>query len=306
MKWQKLDAPAGLRLLVYLAKQAILGIRGKGGELTETGLVPPGVDPARPSLARLYDYFLGGTANFAVDRAAAEKLKAAAPEVVDGMWANRGFHGRAAVWMAGQGIGQFIDIGSGLPTQNNTHQAVHKVAPGAHVVYVDNDPMVAAHGDALLAADGTTTVITADIRDPDALLAHPALNKLIDFAEPVGVLMTAVMHFVPDESDPWGMVGRYMAAVAPGSYLALSHGTYENLPPQKVQAGVDLLAQATENAYPRPRAQVERFFAGLELVEPYPGAGPAVTYVGLWGAEDPDAADSDGSRGFYCGVARRP
>jgi hypothetical protein len=302
----KLDGPAGLRFLVYPAKQAILGIRGKGGEMTETGLVPPGVDTARPSLARLYDYFLGGTANFAVDRAAAEKLKAAAPEVVDGMWANRGFHGRAAVWMARQGIGQFIDIGSGLPTQNNTHQAVHKVAPAGRVVYVDNDPMVAAHGDALLAADGTTTVITADIRDPDALLAHPALNKLIDFAEPVGVLMTAVMHFVPDASDPWGMVGRYMAAVAPGSYLALSHGTYDNLPPQKVQAGVDLLAQATENAYPRPRAQVERFFAGLELVEPYPGAGPAVTYVGLWGAEDPDAADTDGSRGFYCGVARRP
>jgi hypothetical protein len=274
--------------------------------MTETGLVPPGVDPARPSLARLYDYFLGGTANFPVDRAAAEKLKAAAPveaairpHPVDNL-------GRGAVWMAGQGIGQFIDIGSGLPTQNNTHQAVHKVAPGAPVVYVDNDPMVAAHADALLAADGTTTVITADIRDPDALLAHPALNKLIDFAQPVGVLMTAVMHFVPDESDPWSMVSRYMAAVASGSYLALSHGTYDHLPPQKVQAGVDLLAQAVENAYPRPRAQVERFFAGLELVEPYPGAGPGVTYVGLWGAEDPAAADSDGSRGFYCGVARRP
>jgi hypothetical protein len=273
--------------------------------MTETGLVPPGVDPGRPSLARLYDYFLGGTANFAVDRAAAERLKAAAPEVIDGMWANRGFHGRAAVWMAQQGIRQFIDIGSGLPTQNNTHQAVHKVAPDARVVYVDNDPMVAAHADALLAEDGTTTVITADVRDPDSLLTHPALLRLIDFAEPAGVLMTAVMHFVPDESDPWGMVARYMAAVAPGSYLALSHGTYENLPPHKVRAGVDLLAEAAENAYPRPRAEVERFFAGLDLVEPYAGAVPAVTYVGLWGAEDPAAADGDGSRGFHCGVARR-
>jgi S-adenosyl methyltransferase len=274
--------------------------------MTETGLVPQGVDPARPSPARLYDYFLGGTANFAVDRAAAEKLKAAAPEVVDGMWANRGFYGRAAVWIAEQGIRQFIDIGSGLPTQNNTHQAVHKVAADARVVYADNDPMVAAHADALLAEDGTTTVITADVRDPDALLGHPALLRLIDFAEPAGVLMTAVMHFVPDESDPWGLVARYMAAVAPGSYLALSHGTYENLPPNKVRAGVDMLAEAAENAYPRPRPEVERFFAGLDLVEPYAGAGPAVTYVGLWGAEDPAAADSDGSRGFYCGVARRP
>jgi len=138
------------------------------------------------------------------------------------------------------------------------------------------------------------------------VLGHPALTGLIDFAEPAGVLMTAVMHFVPDDLDPWGLVARYMAAIAPGSYLALSHGTYENLPPHLVQAGVDLLAQTAENAYPRSRAAVERFFDGLELVPPYPGADPAVTYVGLWGAEDLAAADSDGSRGFYCGVARRP
>src|SRR5215469_11642037 len=299
------DVPAGLRCLVYQAKHAIVGFRGKGGEMTETGPVPPGVDPARPSPARLYDYFLGGTANFAVDRAAAEKLKAAAPEVVDGMWANRGFHGRAAVWMAEQGIRQFIDIGSGLPTQNNTHQAVHKVAADARVVYVDNDPMVAAHADALLAEDGTTTVITADVKHPDALLGHPALVKLVDFAEPAGVLMTSVVHFVPDEMDPWGLVARYMAAVAPGSYLALSHGTYDNMPPLAVQASLETYARSTEPVYLRPRAEVERFFDGLELVEPYTGAGPVVTYAGLWAAEDPVAADTDGSRGYYCGVARR-
>jgi len=274
--------------------------------MTENDAIPPGVDPSKPSPARLYDYFLGGTANFAVDRAAAEKLKAAAPEVVDAMWANRGFHGRAAVWIAERGIEQFIDIGSGLPTQNNTHEAVHKVAPQARVVYVDSDPMVAAHAGPLLAGDGTTTVITADLRNPDAVLGHPALTRLIDFAEPTGVLMTAVMHFVPDDQDPWGMVARYMAAVAPGSYLALSHGTYENLPPHLVQAGVDMLAKAAETGYPRSKAAVQRFFDGLELVEPYTSAGPAVTYVGLWGAEDLAAADSDGSRGFFCGVARRP
>jgi hypothetical protein len=273
--------------------------------MTETEQAPPGVDPTRPSPARLYDYYLGGTTNFAVDRAAAEHLKVAAPDLIDAVWANRGFHGRAAVWLADRGIRQFIDIGSGLPTQNNTHEAVHKRAPGARVVYVDNDPMVAAHADALLAEDGTTAVITADLRNPDALLAHPALVGLINLAQPVGVLLTSVIHFVPDEMDPWGLVARYMAAVAPGSYLVLSHATYDNMPPRAVQAGLDTYAKSTDPVYLRPKAAVERFFEGLELVAPYTGADPAVTYVGVWGAEDPVAADSDGSRGYYCGVARR-
>jgi hypothetical protein len=219
--------------------------------VTEARDVPPGVDPTRPTPARLYDYFLGGTNNFAVDRRAAESLKAQAPDVVDAMWANRGFHGRAAVWMAERGIRQFIDVGSGLPTQNNTHQAVQRVAPGIHVVYVDIDPMVAAQAAPLLAGDGSTTVIAADLRDPGSVLGHPGLLRLIDFAEPTGVLMSAVVHFVADGSNPWGLVAGYMAAVAPGSYLALSHGTYENLPPRLVQAGLDTYAQATEHAYPR-------------------------------------------------------
>jgi hypothetical protein len=273
--------------------------------MSELGDVPPGVDPTRPSPARLYDYFLGGTNNFPVDRQAAEYLKAHIPDVADALWANRGFHGRAAVWMARHGIRQFLDIGSGLPTQNNTHESVHKVDPQAHVVYVDNDPMVAAHAGALLAADGTTAVILADLREPDALLSHPDLLRLIDLAEPVGVLMTDVMHFVPDDQDPWGLAAHYMAAAAPGSYLALSHGTSENLPPSQTQASADTMAKATANVYPRSRADVERFFEGLELLPPYEGAEPAVTYAGLWDAEDPAAADSDGSRGFYCGVARR-
>jgi hypothetical protein len=273
--------------------------------MTETEQAPPGVDPTRPSPARLYDYYLGGTTNFAVDRAAAEHLKVAAPDLIDAVWANRGFHGRAAVWLADRGIRQFIDVGSGLPTQNNTHEAVHKLAPEARVVYVDYDPMVAAHADGLLADDGTTTLITADLRNPDALLAHPALVGLINLAQPVGVLLTSVIHFVPDEMDPWGLVARYMAAVAPGSYLVLSHATYDNMPPRAVQASLDTYSKSTDPVYLRPKAAVERFFEGLELVAPYTGADPAVTYVGVWGAEDPVAADSDGSRGYYCGVARR-
>jgi SpoU rRNA methylase family enzyme len=276
------------------------------GDPSNSAGIPPGADPTRPSPARLYDYFLGGTINFPVDRAAGEKLKASVPDLVDAILANRGFHGRAAVWMARQGIRQFIDIGSGLPTQNNTHQSVHRVNPAARVVYVDNDPLVAAHAEALLAQDGTTAVITADLREPATVLGHPDLRSLIDFAEPVGMLMTAVMHFVAEGSDPWGLVAQYMAAVAPGSYLALSHGTADHFPPRPVQVSLETYASTTEPVYLRPKAEVERFFEGLELVPPYSGAEPAVTYAGLWGAEDVEAADTDGQRGIYCGVARRP
>jgi S-adenosyl methyltransferase len=274
--------------------------------MTETPDVPPGVDPDTPSPARLYDYFLGGTNNFPADRQAGETLKAAVPDIVDAMWANRGFHGRAAVWMAERGIRQFIDLGSGLPKQYNSHQAVHRVAPGARVVYVDHDPMVAAHSGPLLAADGTTTLITADWRDPDAVLSHTGMLKLIDLAEPVGVLMTTYIHFVPDDLDPWGLVARYTAAMAPGSYLALSHGTYDKIPPSQIQAGVDTFAKTTRHVHLRSKAEVERFFEGLELVPPYEGAGRVLTYAGLWGAVDIEAADSEGSRGLYVGVARRP
>jgi hypothetical protein len=268
--------------------------------------VPCGVDPAQPSPVRLYDYFLGGTNNFPADREAAERLKAAVPDIVDALWANRGFHGRAAVWLASHGVRQFIDIGSGLPTSNNTHDAVHKVAPPARVVYVDHDPMVAARSRPLLADDGTTAVVTADWRDPRAVLADPGLRRLIDLAEPAAVLMTTLIHFVADDADPWGLVARYMAALAPGSYLALSHGTDDRIPPGTLEAGRRAGARVTEKAHLRTKADVERFFDGLELVPPYPGADPEVTYAGLWGAEDIMAADTEGSRGIYCGVARRP
>jgi S-adenosyl methyltransferase len=275
--------------------------------MTEAEQVPPDIDPTRPSPARLYDYYLGGSDNFAADREAAEAIRARMPELADAAWANRGFHQRAAVWLAGsRGIRQFIDIGSGLPTQNNTHQAVQKVAPDASVVYVDNDPLVRVHASALLTGEGSTRVITADLRDPDGVLNHRQTRELIDFGQPVGLLMTAVLHFVADSSNPRGLVARYMAALAPDSYLVLSHATADQKPPAAVRAILDVYAGATEQIYLRTRAEVERFFDGLELVPPYNGAPAAVTYVGEWGAEDPGLADSDGSRWNYGGVARRP
>jgi hypothetical protein len=274
--------------------------------MPESSPAPPGVDPTTPSPARIYDYVLGGTHNFPVDREAAERIRARSPDLADAAWVNRGFHQRAARWMAAeQGIGQFIDIGSGLPTQSNTHGVVQKVIPRAHVVYVDNDPMVVAYAGELLSDDGTTAVINADLRDVDAVLNDPALRSLIDFARPVGLLITAVLHFVADDADPWDLVARYVAALAPDSYLAVSHITYEGLPPRLVEEGVNVYAQA-QGVYPRSREQIERFFAGLPVVPPYPGAEPAITHIGVWGAEDPELADSDGAHWWYGGVAHRP
>jgi hypothetical protein len=272
----------------------------------ESPRVPAGTDPAVPSPARIYDYMLGGSYNFPADRAVAEQAMARVPELRDIILANRGFHGRAARWIAGQGVRQYIDIGSGLPTVRNTHEVVREIVPGARVVYIDIDPMVAAMAGELVDDPKTTAVLVADARDPDRLLGDPALRGLIDFSEPAGLLITGVLHFIADGSDPWGIMARYTAALAPGSYLALSHSTNDNVPPASVQAGRDEYASATEQMHFRSRDQVARFFDGLELVRPYPGGAAELCYLGEWGAEDPALADSDGSRWGYCAVARRP
>ena len=268
--------------------------------------LPSDVDARTPSAARLYDYYLGGTMNYEVDRRAAERLRRDMPELSDAAWANRSFHQRAARWLAEKrGIRQFIDIGSGLPTQGNTHEIVRGVAPGARVVYVDIDPIVAIEGAHLLSGDASTTVITADLRDPGGILGHPDLRALIDFGEPAGVLMTAVLHFVADSSGPRGLVARYMGAVPSGSYLALSHITADKLPPRSVQAMYDAYSNANHQMHLRARDEVERLFDGLEIEPPWEGAAPAITYTGQWGAEAPELADSEGSRWCYCAVARR-
>jgi len=267
---------------------------------------PTEMDQNRPTPARIYDYMLGGDNNFPADRQAAEQILAAVPEVKDAAWANRGFHQRAAVWIAKHGVRQFIDIGSGLPTVGNTHDVVHGVSADSRVVYVDNDPMVRLHSDSLLEGQSGTAVILGDLRDPETILADRDLRALIDFGAPVGLLMTGVMMFVADGSNPWRLVARYLAELAPGSYLSLSHLTGDHKPPRAAAGFRAVFDTATEHLYLRSRAEVERFFDGLELVPPYAGAGPGLSYAGVWGAEDPVAADTDGSRWLYCGVARRP
>jgi len=268
----------------------------------------PTVDAApRPSPAGMYDYYLGGTAHSPIDRAAAEQVKTYMPEVVDAAWANRGFLQRAVKRMTTDwGIRQFLDIGAGLPTQRNTHQVAAEIAPECRVVYVDNDPQVYERGSSILAAARDTAVIMADLRFPEDILNHPRTRELIDFGRPVGLLMVAVTHFVSDDEDPYGLLTRYRDAVVPGSYLALSAVTSDN---QYRPAGANVGRIYAASAAPplaRTKDEIRRFFTGWEIVPPYEGAPPDVIHVGQWGAEDPAMADSEGSRVFYAGVARRP
>jgi hypothetical protein len=267
--------------------------------------IPADVDPARPAPARIYDYLLSGKNNFQSDRDAAKRIMALVPEIKDCAWANRSFHQRAARWIADRGVRQFIDIGSGLPTVGNTHDVVRSVDTSCRVAYVDNDPMVRAQSAQLLAGTPGVRVILGDLRDPDQVLADPELRELIDFTEPVGLLMTAVVHFVADESDPWGLIRRYLAALAPGSYLALSHLTSDHKPPRAVHEFRRVFNRATEQVHFRSKPEVERLFEGLDMVSAHdPEAPGRLCYVGDWEAEDPEMADSDGSRWLYCGVAR--
>jgi hypothetical protein len=274
--------------------------------MTKALRLPEGLDITRPSPARIYDYMLGGSHHFDVDVDAAKRLLSAVPEIRDTAWSNRGFHQRAASGIARQGVRQFLDIGSGLPTVGNTHEVVTKVHPDARVVYVDNDPMVELHSQAILETDGAVSVLCADLREPETILGHPAVRSMLDLAEPIGLLMTGVMMFVSNSSDPGGLVSRYVQAMGPDSYLSLSHLTDDSKPPTAVEAFRRVFDSATEHMYFRSKAAVARFFDGLEIVPPYPGAEPALTYSGLWGAEDVALADSDGSRWLYCAVARVP
>jgi SAM-dependent methyltransferase len=263
------------------------------------------VDISRPAPARIYDYMLRGSNHFEIDVLAAEHILSAVPEIRDCAWSNRGFHQRAAKWIAERGVRQFLDIGSGLPTVGNTHEVVQKVIPGARVVYVDNDPMVGEQGAELLADDRSTRVICADLREPDAILDHPDLKELIDLSQPTGLLLTAVLMFVSDASDPWDLVARYVDVLAPGSYLALSHLTDDHKPPQTTERFRAVFDRATEQMHFRPKEDIARFFDGLQLIPPYEGAPAALCYTGVWGAEDPVLADSEGARWLYCGVARK-
>jgi hypothetical protein len=257
-----------------------------------------------PNPARIYDYLLGGKDNFPADREIAEQMLAIAPVAREVVEDNRKFLRRAVEVLADAGARQFIDLGSGLPTQGNVHEIAQAAAPGSRVVYVDNDPMVVAHSRALLAGDNTVA-IEGDLRQPDKVLGHPEVRELIDFGQPVALLLLAILHFVPDDEDPFGIVARYRDALPAGSHLAISHGTRDiperpDLSPEEMAdmgAKVEQLYQlTTASLVTRTRAEVERFFDGLELLE------PGVVEIQRW---RPDGRTSLLPGGFYGGVARK-
>jgi hypothetical protein len=274
--------------------------------MTDTRHLPRGVDPGRPAPARIYDFLLNGSHHFPADREAARNILTLAPEIKDCAWANRGFHQRAAKWIAERGIRQFLDIGSGLPTVGNTHEVVQKVHPACRVVYVDNDPLVRAHAGEILTDPATVRAVRGDLREPGKLLAHEDVRELLDLSQPTALLMTAVVHFVADEWDPRALIARYVSALAPGSYLALSHLTSDYKPERTVKGFCRVFQSATEQMHFRSREEVAGFFTGLTLMPPRAEETVGrLCYAGDWGADDPELADSDGSRWLYCGVARK-
>ncbi|GAA4226385.1 SAM-dependent methyltransferase [Streptosporangium album] len=231
--------------------------------------VPLGIDPTIPSVARIYDYLLGGKDNFASDRAAAEKLIELTPNVREGVQANRRFLSRAVRLLAKTGVRQFLDIGAGLPTQENVHQVALRTAPESRVVYVDNDPIVLAHGRALLADNNQTIVLDGDLRDPEAILGDPRINEHIDFDQPVGLLLLAVLHFVPEDDVAERIVATLRGRLAPGSAVVISHLSFGDLDEEKVRQGREVYKKTSAgSATPRSHAQILRFFDGFELVEP--------------------------------------
>ena len=258
----------------------------------------------QPHPARVYDYLLGGKDNFAADRAAAEAGLRANPNSRIPPRENRAFLGRAVRYLAGEaGISQFLDIGTGIPTSPNVHEVAQQIEPRARIVYVDNDPIVLTQARALLTTgpEGRTAYIDADLRDIDAILGSAELQQTLDLSKPVGLLLIAVMHFIPDEDDPWALAARLLAALPPGSYLALSHLTGD-FDPAAWAGVVAVYRRSGVTMQVRPKPDVERFFAGLDLID------PGVVSLPQWRPDPSDVGSPpcDAAVSVYGGVARKP
>lgn len=267
--------------------------RGIGEHTMTAGPSGTPVDTSRPHPARVYDYLLGGKDHYPVDQELGEQM----PELAKvGVAQNRAFMHRSAAWAARAGIDQFLDIGTGIPTRPNLHQIVQEVNPAARIVYTDNDPIVLRHAEALLvsAPEGATDYLEADVRDPEKILAHA--RTVLDFDRPVALSMIALMHFLAEKDDPYGIARTLVDALPPGSCLALSHFTVDFLVVD--QEALDRYRSSGITLQPRDRAEVARFFDGLDMVDP--GLVPAPRwYNGTPPPEPQDATDT-----IYTGVGR--
>lgn len=267
----------------------------------EPGLPSPDIDTSRPHPARMYDYYLGGTDNYPADREAAEAVLRVAPVVREAAQENRAFLQRAVRFLVGEaGVRQVIDIGAGIPAGGNVHEIARQVAPDVRVVYIDNDPIVGVHANALLAGDTSTRVVLADLRDPGAILAQPQVRELIDFSQPVALLLLGVLYFITDDERPGQLIAAYRDSLPQGSYLALSHGCADEVPKDVIQGTAAAYDQATAPLVLRSRAQISRFFDGFEPVD------PGLVYLPLWRPDGspPDLLEASRT-GMFGGVGRK-
>ncbi|WP_309109775.1 SAM-dependent methyltransferase [Saccharothrix sp.] len=261
---------------------------------------PVDIDLGRPSIARVYDYWLGGAHNFAVDRAVGDKVLADVPILKNVILNHRAFLRRAVRYLLSQGIRQFLDLGSGIPTVGNVHEIAQAVDPDVKVVYVDIDPVAVAHSRAILTGNESVNVLQTDVRDARGVLKSPEVQDLLDFDRPIAVLMIALLHFIPDSDDPHGIVAAYRDAIPPGSFLAVSHAGYEEgeWNPAWDEARGTYNRGVSEMTY-RKKSEVEALFEGFELVE------PGVARLPLWHPESPDDVDEDAAHFLGFGAAGR-
>lgn len=264
--------------------------------------IPDDIPLDKPSAARMYDYALGGYHNFEVDRRAGEQVAAIFPDLPLALRTNRAFMRRAVTFLAEQGIDQFLDLGSGIPTVGNVHEVAQAHNPAARVVYVDSDPIAVRHSELILQDNPNAAVLQADVRQPEYILDHPEVRRLLDFSRPLAVMIVALFHFVPDDAEAYRVVRVVRDTLAPGSYLAISHASTEGISRE--------LAQQMERAYGasaipfkfRSRAQLTPFFTGLDLIE------PGLVYMPLWRPDDPDdlLLDHPQRTTGLAGVGRKP
>ncbi|MEV5610735.1 SAM-dependent methyltransferase [Streptomyces sp. NPDC052225] len=263
---------------------------------------PQGIDISVPSVSRIYDYYLGGSHNFEVDREAARKAMEFMPGLPKIMQANRAFMRRAVRFAVDEGITQFLDIGSGIPTFGNVHEVAQQASPGARVVYVDHDPVAVAHSKAVLDGNPDCAAVSADLRKPRDILGSPEVHELLDLKRPVALLLVAVLHFIEDADEPQRAVAELSAALAPGSLLIVTHASFEGMPisTETASGAVDVYRNDVRNPLiMRNREEIARFFTGYETVEP--GIVPMPVWRPQTAPEDEDPYTFAG----YVGVGRK-
>ncbi|MEV6346486.1 SAM-dependent methyltransferase [Actinoplanes sp. NPDC051851] len=260
------------------------------------------IDSEVPHPARRYNYWLGGKDNFAVDRASGDEIERRFPNTRVAVRANRDVLGRMVSYLAGEaGIRQFLDIGTGLPTADNTHEVAQRIAPESRVVYVDNDPLVMTHARALLtsSAQGRTAYIEADLREPQKILADVQLRSVLDVSRPVAVMLIAVVHFVHGAGSAKPLVDALLEPLAPGSFVALTHATTDLMTPENRQNYLTLLESGRLDVWPRPQEEIAALFDGMDLVE------PGIVLGTRWRNDAGEDALADGDTGFWAALAKK-